>query len=429
MGQYRHKGLSADQRAVMHAQHRERELALERALAASSTSRRHFGKVLEVLCGDPAAELARAQARDVIVQGCFQQMDTGSARVTYRDLLNHLDAEGCDNLLEHTSYLQGVAQLAMKARHFVRPFDSWTRPGRNMHRQFSSLLRHCLALYDVPSLLDQAWCEPDRHDARRWFIDVGAGYNIRNSKGLPITMNKRIAHHFLNAPPDLDIDGALRWAQVVGQFGDPRLARMVIASRLGRNGFVREDYWSGVVRFFIQHPFMDANKVHEVVDFLTNRLEAGEPVDMTGRTATSLARLSDGWHRDLHRASGKIVDRNWQRSSIMDARYETGKKHERIVWKVTELLGVQELVTEGRAMQHCVATYAASCSRRVSAIFSITAEDIIGNVERGGTIEVNLKTARVVQAKAKRNTPIKPASRAVLEKWARREGLGINEQL
>ena len=113
----------------------------------------------------------------------------------------------------------------------------------------------------------------------------------------------------------------------------------------------------------------------------------------------------------------------------MDARYESGKKHERIVWKVTELLGVQELVAEGRAMQHCVATYAASCSRRASAIFSVTAEDMLGNMERGGTIEVNLKTARVVQAKAKRNTQLKPAARAVLEKWARREGLGINEHL
>lgn len=413
----------------MHAQRHERERALERALNDSRTGRKHFGRVVDMLCADPRMELARAQARDLIVQGCFQQMEALSTRVVYRDLLNHLDAEGCDNLLEHTPYLQGIAQLAMKARHFVRPFNTWTRPGRNMHRQFSSLLRHCLALYEVPSLLDQAWCEPGRHDARYWFIDVGAGYNIRNSRGLPIAMNKRIAHHFLNAPTELGIDEALRWAQVVGQFGDQRLARTITTSRLGRNGFVQEGYWSGVIRFFIQHPFMDANKVHEVVDFLTNRLEAGGPVDMSGRTATSLARLSDGWHRDLHRASGKVVDRHWQRSAIMDARYEAGKKHERIVWKVTELLGVQELVAEGRAMQHCVATYAASCSRRASAIFSVTAEDMLGNMERGGTIEVNLKTARVVQAKAKRNTQLKPAARAVLEKWARREGLGINEHL
>jgi hypothetical protein len=113
----------------------------------------------------------------------------------------------------------------------------------------------------------------------------------------------------------------------------------------------------------------------------------------------------------------------------MEGSYTTGKAHEKLSWKVVELLSLQDLVSEGRALQHCVATYDRACSKRSTAIFSIRTEDIIGNVERWGTIEVHLHTSRVVQAKAKRNTQLKPSARAILEKWAYREGLTINEQL
>ena len=429
MGQYRHKGLSAEQRAVLCARQHERDQALQRALQASRTGKNYFARMLEMLCADPLVKLERAQNRDLVIQQGFQLIHAPKARQVYRALLLQLESEGCENLIAHAPYALGIAQLAIKFKYFLRAVEDWSRPGRNMHKQFSSLVRHCVAGYDVPAFMDQAWCEADAHDARYWFIDIGTGHNIRHSRGLPVTLTKRMAHQFLQAPSHLRIEEALRWAQITGGAGDERLAQAIIETRIGRNGFTHEDYWSIVIGFFLNHPFGEQRKRAEVVDFLANRLEAGEAVNVTGRTTASLIRLSDAWHHDINRMTGKVVDRQWNRSDLMDARYVTGKSQERITWKVTELLSLQALVDEGRALQHCVSSYGMACSRRVTAIFQITAEDAMGNVERSGTIEVQLGTSRIVQAKAKRNTQLSQKARAVMEKWAYREGLTINQQL
>jgi hypothetical protein len=429
MGNSLHKGLTAEERAVLLAGKAERDRALENALYASGAGRNHFARVITTLCADPRASLDRALPRDRTIQQEFIQLEAPRSRKVFADLLLHLDAEGCENLIAHAPYLHGIAQLARQSKHFIRPPTEWSRPGRNMHRQFSSFIRHCLTRYHVPQFMDQCWSEPDAHFPRQWFRDIGNGRSIRQSEGLPFILTKRMAHEFLHAPHDLRIEEALRWAQVTGAYGSEALAREVICSRIGRNGFAHEDYWGRVVQFFVAHPLPIPGKLGEVVDMLAHRFEADGPIDLGGRTAASIIRLSDQWHREVARASGTVADRRWARCTLMEGSYTTGKAHEKLSWKVVELLSLQDLVNEGRALQHCVATYDRACSKRTTAIFSIRTEDIIGNVERWGTIEVHLHTSRVVQAKAKRNTQLKPSARAILEKWAYREGLRINEQL
>lgn len=429
MGNAQHKGLTAEERAVLLASKAERDRALEKALYASGAGRNHFARVIAILCVDPRATLDRAHPSDRMIQHEFTLLEAPRSRKVFAELLLHLEAEGCENLIAHAPYLHGIAQLASRSKHFIRKPVEWSRPGRNMHRQFSSFIRHCLTRYHVPQFMDQCWSDPDAHFPRQWFRDIGNGRSIRQSEGLPFVMTKRMAHEFMHAPHDLRIDEALRWAQVTGAYGSEALAREIISTRIGRNGFAHEDYWGRVVQFFIAHPLPIHGKLGEVVDMLAHRYEANGPIDLSGRTAASILRLSDQWHREVARASGTVVDRRWAKCSLMEGSYTTGKAHERSTWKVVELLSLQDLVDEGRILQHCVATYDRACSKRTTAIFSIRTEDVIGNVERSGTIEVQLHTSRVVQAKAKRNTQLKQPARAILEKWAYREGLTINEQL
>ena len=80
-------------------------------------------------------------------------------------------------------------------------------------------------------------------------------------------------------------------------------------------------------------------------------------------------------------------------------------------------------------MRHCVASYTTLCERRSSAIFTIRLKDIVGNSEPMGTVQVNLRVNRIVQAKWKFNAPLKPRARRIMEKWAKHEGLTINEHL
>lgn len=429
MGQYTHKGQSAEQRAHLLAEQRERDAAFKRSLKAARAGRNHFARVLEELCASPEAPLTLTRPRDQLIQYGFKQLNVLSARKVFRDLLLHVLEEGCEALIEHPPYLHGLCHMAAKYKCLVRSPKGWSRPSRNMHKQFSSLLRHCFTHYPVPEFLDQAWCEPNARDARNWFTDIGNGRNIRESEGLPFVMTKRMAHQFLQAPGDLRVEEALRWAQVTGQFGDPRLARGIIPSRLGRMEFANEAYWSDAIRFFIRQPLMDPAKLSEVVDFLDDRLRAGAAIGLVGRTAASLVRLSDDWHRMAPRIAGTPIVREWIPCSIQGVGFTTGKEMDRVNWKVFELLTVHALTDEGRAMRHCVGSYAWSCVNRSTAIFSIAAEDAAGNIKRMATIEVSLKTMRVVQAKARQNDPIKSSVRAILERWSEREGLTISEHL
>ena len=49
---------------------------------------------------------------------------------------------------------------------------------------------------------------------RDWFVHIGDGKNIR-SAGTPIPLTKLMAHHFMQAPDEITIEGALRWGQIL----------------------------------------------------------------------------------------------------------------------------------------------------------------------------------------------------------------------
>ncbi len=124
---------------------------------------------------------------------------------------------------EATRYAHALLALSAHWRDWLRPFDGWEPPEAEPGEQFGSLARHLLARYDVPSFLDVAWfagLTPEGVRQLGWFKHVGRGENLRTAGDLPIPLSKRMAHHFLQAPPGLGIPAAFRRAQVLGMGGD-----------------------------------------------------------------------------------------------------------------------------------------------------------------------------------------------------------------
>jgi len=164
-------------------------------------------------------------------------------------------------------YLTGLLNIAEYSWLWVRDPDKWKPTTKNRNKQFSSLLRCLFAKYDVPAFMDDAWMP--EHDGtetqnyREWFINIGAGENIRKQKGLPISMTKKMAHHFMRAPSHLTVNEAIRWGQILALGGDVRVARGVMGSPLGQS-FANDDFWVTVIRFFIDHPFLDTNQYHPI---------------------------------------------------------------------------------------------------------------------------------------------------------------------
>ena len=71
-------------------------------------------------------------------------------------------------------------------------------------------------------------------------------------------------------------------------------------------------------------------------------------------------------------------------------------------WSIRELLSSDELIDEGRALRHCVSTYARSCHTGRSSIWSMEIEDENGR-RKILTIEVALREKVIRQVRGRRN--------------------------
>ncbi len=153
---------------------------------------------------------------------------------------------------------------------------------------------------------------------------------------------------------------------------------------------------------------------------------------MKGRSVASILRQMEEWHKELGQDT-KHPSLSWRHSSLKDFRLVEGNETlgNMRVWTITELLTSRALFLEGKAMRHCVATYANLCARCQTSIWSMQVENQQGR-HRNLTIEVDLTTRTICQARRKRNRLPQAAEREVMEHWTAEQGLlllpGANRQ-
>jgi hypothetical protein len=145
---------------------------------------------------------------------------------------------------------------------------------------------------------------------------------------------------------------------------------------------------------------------------------------MKGRTAQSIIRLMQEWHRDLGVANGGVT---WGPSSLRPMVVEEPSQDPSaasVIWHLIELTNGAQLRTEGTSLRHCVASYADRCWRGASRIWSL-------RVRRGEkvrhvlTIEVDMKRRAVVQARGWGNRPASGKPLRLLGDWCVRERLRL----
>ncbi len=337
--------------------------------------------------------------------------------------------------------LCGLLALYAHRREWFRPIHRWEPQETNPLPIFSSLAHHLLADYPVPPVLLSVWFLGDTWEGRRqqgWFKHAGLGKSLRTA-GFPIRLTKRAAHEFAHAPAHYPIDFALRWAQVRSLGGSDGLARAVAATRLGRD-FQNDVFWNSLIHLFLNSPRLDPAHVESIVEYLhyqkfeSRRVIIGEDTEVyldplqpelsvKGRTVASLMRLVVEWRAEQKDESNRTLIR-WDRSSIGEflVQDESGR-----TWTIRELLDSEEMAAEGKAMEHCVATYTESCARRLTTIWSVGMETSEGR-QRVLTVEVNPASREVVQAKARCNEEPDESSMAILKDWAGREGLKMEAE-
>lgn len=436
---------------------RQAELAIVAAAKAALEARAKLHRnprrfIAEACAGriDPAT-VDRPGWREV-AQAIGRSKDRAGEREQLASFLLHLERVSAlvfeTVTVAHTPmlYLEGLVRLHERRGQWLRDPLAWKPSSHNAGRQFSSLLRHLLARYDVPLFLDSAWLRGDRgaHRFRDWFVHIGLGHNIRTAK-TPYPLTKMIAHHFVQAPAHYTIEGALMLADIKALDGGERLAEALMGTRLGQrveSDAERRAFWLSVYRFFIANPMLDLRHAGPIVDFLNFQKFEGQEVmvgpgraerrpppqpnlTMTRRTPDSLLRQVEEWHGELRvaRANDK---RFWKVSGIPGLTLQTGSKDDPdrlVLWTFRELLSGQELIDNGRALKHCVASYAHSCARGACSIWSLEARE--GDARRGTpvlTVEVD-SNRTVVQARGLANRRPSAQEKNVLETWMKKAAL------
>lgn len=161
---------------------------------------------------------------------------------------------------------------------------------------------------------------------------------------------------------------------------------------------------------FCQREKPSINAMTDILDFLFQQPE----FSFKGRTLQSVMNKMNEWHDELIRKEmerklqrDKELYKEYEKSSIDDWEYidSTGN-----IWTVMQLMNYKELVTEGRKMHNCVASYHNRCANNSCQIFSIRE-----NGQHVATLELRGKSC--VQARGVCNSSLKPAVTKVFSKW------------
>lgn len=341
---------------------------------------------------------------------------------------------------DQVSYMVALVAMHRLRHRWIRPVAEWKPRSRSRRRQFASLVQHLFARYPTPDFFDDVWFRRDGLASKyqAWFVEVAQGKSLRDGP-LPVPLTKKATHFLAQAPAEFCVEHAVRFAQIRALGGSLALTRNIVATRLGER-FDHDAFWQSVLRFFIAHPELKLDQVGPIIDFLqyhkfehqefflddgTTRLQPPlQPnLSMHRRTLPTLLAQVDLWHRRLGKIKA-LAGLRWSVSGIDPAQFICGKGSKQVTWRIVELLSHKELVREGSAQQHCVATYARECRSGFCSIWSMISEDAGGNVRRRQTIQV-ARNRCIVQCRGRMNRRPSEVEAQIVRRWAKVASLDI----
>jgi hypothetical protein len=342
--------------------------------------------------------------------------------------------------------IRRLKNLALRQHHWLRPCETWQPAVESLRLAFRSLAQHLLTRYPVPGFLDSVWDLPAGAEGFRqqaWYIRLGRGASFR-SLNLPVVLTRNMEHFVRQASDGYTVSQALRYGEIRGMGGTEALARELVIGRLGKT--VEEPaFWRTVLLFFLAHTEVKLEHVNPIVDFIYSNKFAREEVgaengvrlrtapwpdfSIKGRTLKSLMRLVTAWHSDLAYAN-QGPSYSWPKSNINGYRLvekRPGEEHD-FDWTILELLNSTALRAEGREMHHCVYSYAPSCWRGETTIWSLRMR-LNHHEKRMVTIQVDPRRRAIIQLRAKCNLRPGGRSREIIHHWAASANLHFDLRL
>ena len=305
--------------------------------------------------------------------------------------------------------------------------------------------RYLFARYPVAEHLERIWV--DHHGLeldeivmrKRWYITAAGGGSLYKA-GARVWLSRREVHAFLNPAEGLGFDAAIWHAIARSYSDDPAVVLRIARSRIVQTPRAELAFWREVVRFFCAHP-TTIEEIDDIRDYLEHCRRRDPEFSLKGRTLGSLGRQMCEWHRDLaaiarieaarRRAEAaqagvrRQAVRAWQGAAIADWSWKSAAKDhsKREDFVVVQLRTAEDLVAEGRAMHHCVSTYAGKCIAGSASIWSLRRR-ASSNTERLLTIELDRQN-RATQIRGFANRTPRSDELRLLERWATARGVSL----
>jgi len=189
-----------------------------------------------------------------------------------------------------------------------------------------------------------------------------------------------------------------------------------------------EVFWQGVLVWLGANPMLPASQVGPLVDYIAHRRRQDASFSMRGRSVLALLRRMREWHGELAqtRATRFCVFRpsGFEPLDVDRSRKKADGSRLTELWHVREILDSRGLAEEGRALGHCVYSYADAVEKGLCSIWTLTLEDGTGHWRRL-TIEVRNGERRIVQARGRFNRVPEAIDLIPLTAWANRNRLEL----
>ena len=425
---------------------REKRRKRAASAVAAERLRRRAEKAAEAERAETArkakeADIVAAMARKVsgvaaVVENFLRRahIDYGisqGAKERFSDLLSHL-SEVTPRLIG-AGYFHGLRNLAEV--EWIRPLGDWDPCGKGRETLFRDLCEHLLASYRMPTFLWSAfYIEQDAAAALRFVAHVakgGSAYEMVTNGTMPAPLTRKMCHELLGISGNvLAFLPALRWVQIRACGGEKIFLRTWLATPAGRALGTRanEEFWFTVMRWFCANPMLPASEVGPLCDYIAFRRREDANFSMKGRSVLAVQRGMQEWHAHLQQVKvtgGK--DEKWSPSGFSASDWDRSRRDSHgnaliDVWHMREVLDGKTLADEGRAMSHCVYSYAGQIKAGRISIWALTNEDAAGHWRRL-TIEVDNQGRRVVQARGRFNRAPEAKDLTILNDWAGKNGL------
>jgi hypothetical protein len=399
------------------------EAKIDEVLRFSKKRFKKFNEIIEQLYeGEDLGRFNNSDVRIGKISEVFGKLKTSRSqpdRKLLKRALIYLDE--CSVLVSDVDHIQAIYNMVQFRTWWIQDLFEWKPRSKQIQLQLKELTSYLFCKYKVPDFLYKGFYSSSLLYVE-WFIHLGTGRRVRELNKMPIPFTQKMGHYFLQAPARLTITEAIRFAQVRGLGGDERIADRIALSWLGYKSYDDESFWERFVQILVNGGMFNHAKIGELIDYVREMKRIDSGYQLKGRTLHSLLKQSNEWHK---KSAYMATLQYWQSCGIEGFRHE---KHDGDI-VVEELISTKELVREGQAMKHCVATYAHLCAKGRTAIYSFKKYTQGMLMESLATIEVNLFSKRIVQAKGKMNKPISNEVRKCMELWAKKTELSIGGYL